>query len=85
MAQARSIVTGASLALALICASWAVYVSKHAPAGGDASSGQSRSGGAGGGNGNDAIPVLTAAAVLVRLTSPGPVLFHQSGGCCDGI
>jgi len=60
MAQARSIVTGASLALALICASWAVYESKHGTTGGNAAQSGFRA--TGGGAANDAIPVLTAAA-----------------------
>jgi membrane fusion protein (multidrug efflux system) len=63
MAEARSIVTGASLALALICASWAVYESKHAArGGGGAPATQSRPGGPAGAAGNDAIPVMTATA-----------------------
>jgi membrane fusion protein (multidrug efflux system) len=62
MAEARSIVTGASVALALICASWAVYESKHRPASAPQAGqfGQRGPGAASGGN--DAIPVLTAAA-----------------------
>jgi membrane fusion protein, multidrug efflux system len=32
MAETRSIVTGASIAIALLCAGWAVYESKHQPA-----------------------------------------------------
>lgn len=64
MADARSIVTGASLALALICASWAVYESKHgAPGGGGgAPAGQSRPRAQNGAGGSDAIPVMTATA-----------------------
>jgi membrane fusion protein (multidrug efflux system) len=61
MAEARSIVTGASLALALICASWAVYQTKHRPAGGQ-QAGQFSQRGPGATSGGDAIPVLTAAA-----------------------
>jgi membrane fusion protein (multidrug efflux system) len=63
MAEVRSIVTGASLALALICASWAVYESKHGVHPGGAPAGQSRSRGPNGGAGADAIPVMTASAV----------------------
>lgn len=54
MADSRSIVTGASIAIALICAGWAVYESKHKPApGAFAGAQQGRSGAngaAGGGN-----------------------------------
>jgi membrane fusion protein (multidrug efflux system) len=64
MADVRSIVTGASLSLALVCAGWAVYEAKHhAPAG--SAQGQFRPAGAGGAAGagaGEAIPVLTAAA-----------------------
>jgi membrane fusion protein (multidrug efflux system) len=76
MAETRSIVTAASLALALFCAGWAVYESKHQAApggapgqqqgrpGGGAGAGASadnRPGGGGSGVG-DSIPVLTATA-----------------------
>lgn len=65
MADPRSIVTGVSVALALVCASWAIYESKHdVPAGGPP--GQARPQGAGGGGGGRsapaAIPVITARA-----------------------
>ena len=62
MADVRSIVTGASLALALVCAGWAVYEAKHdTPAGNQ--QGQFRPAGAGGAGGaGEAIPVLTAVA-----------------------
>ena len=73
MADTRSIVTGASIALALLCAGWAVYESKHQaapggfagaqqgrPAAGGAPAAGGRPGAAGGGG--DAIPVLTATA-----------------------
>jgi membrane fusion protein (multidrug efflux system) len=76
MADTRSIITGASIALALICAGWAVYESKHKPApGGFVGAQQARPGeGAGGrgprpgggssagGGAGDSIPVLTATA-----------------------
>lgn len=63
MAEVRSIVTGASLALALVCAGWAIYESKHdGSAGGAMQGGQFRPAGAGGSGGGDAIPVLTASA-----------------------
>lgn len=64
MADVRSIVTGASLALALACAGWAVYESKHdTPAGGPSQGGQFRPAGAGGpGGAGDVISVLTATA-----------------------
>ena len=73
MADTRSIVTGASIALALLCAGWAVYESKHQaapggfagaqqgrPAAGGAPAAGGRPGAAGGGG--DSIPVLTATA-----------------------
>ncbi len=66
MAEARSIVTGASLALALICASWAVYEVKHRPAGGSQAA-QFSQRGPGAANGADAIPVLTAPAELRQI------------------
>jgi membrane fusion protein, multidrug efflux system len=73
MADTRSIVTGASIALALACAGWAVYASKHQAApGGFAGAQQGRPAAAGnaspaggrpgGGGGGEAIPVLTATA-----------------------
>ena len=77
MAETRSIVTGASLALALVCAGWAVYESKHQPR--PCGPGQRRGGppaaarpagcGAAGASrrrrwpgGGESIPVLTATA-----------------------
>ena len=56
MADTRSIVTGASIALALVCAGWAVYESKHKPvagafAGGASGQQQGRPGGGTGGSG----------------------------------
>jgi membrane fusion protein (multidrug efflux system) len=76
MAETRSIVTAASLALALFCAGWAIYESKHQAAPGGASGQQqgrpgggagagasagNRPGG-GGAGGGESIPVLTATA-----------------------
>jgi membrane fusion protein, multidrug efflux system len=76
MAETRSIVTAASLALALFCAGWAIYESKHqaAPGGGPGQQ-QGRPGGGagagasagnrpggGGSGGGESIPVLTATA-----------------------
>jgi membrane fusion protein, multidrug efflux system len=68
MADARSVVTGISIALALACAGWATYTLKHAvPAG--SQQGQNRQGGAGGaagsrggGAGANPIQVITAVA-----------------------
>jgi len=75
MADTRSIVTGVSIALALVCAGWAVYETKHKAApGGFAGTQQGRpnagAGGAGArpagaggpGGGGESIPVLTATA-----------------------
>ncbi|HMA10464.1 MAG TPA: efflux RND transporter periplasmic adaptor subunit [Steroidobacteraceae bacterium] len=74
MADSRSIVTGASIALALVCAGWAIYESKHQAAPGGFAGAQQGRPGAGGttpagarpgaatGGGGDAIPVLTATA-----------------------
>lgn len=62
MAEARSIVTGASVALALICASWAVYEAKHRPATAPQAGQFGQRGPGVSGGGNEAIPVLTAAA-----------------------
>src|SRR4051812_14053103 len=49
MADVRSIVTGASLALALVCAGWAVYEAKHDAPAGSFQGGQGRPGGQSGG------------------------------------
>lgn len=75
MAETRSIVTAASLALALFCAGWAIYESKHQAAPGGSTGQQGRPGGGagagapagnrpggGGAGGGESIPVLTATA-----------------------
>jgi len=82
MAEARSIVTGASLALALICASWAVYESKHhAPPGGPGAQ-QGRPRAQGGGAAADAVPVLTATAenrqINVGIEAIGNAIANES-------
>jgi membrane fusion protein, multidrug efflux system len=73
MADVRNAVTGISIALALACAGWAIYETKHdAPAGGPPrQSGPGATGGApggspgrGGGAGANPIAVVTAAAAL---------------------
>ena len=67
MADARTVVTGISLTLALVCAGWAVYVIKHKPAAGgppaQARQGGPAGGGGGGfgGQGGAPVPVITAA------------------------
>ena len=75
MAEARTIVTAASLALALVCAGWAIYEFKHQAAPGGSTGQQGRPGGGagagapagnrpggGGAGGGESIPVLTATA-----------------------
>jgi membrane fusion protein, multidrug efflux system len=66
MADSRSIVTGASIAIALVCAGWAVYESKHKPApGGFSGAAPAQQRGVPGGarpGGGESIPVLTATA-----------------------
>jgi membrane fusion protein (multidrug efflux system) len=66
MADARTVVTGFSIALALVCAGWAIYEVKHqAPAGGPSQ--QARQGGQGAGNrgggGGSGAPVSVITAV----------------------
>lgn len=61
MADARTVVTGISIALALVCAGWATYVIKHEGSGSNASA-QGRPAGAGGGSAANPIPVITAVA-----------------------
>ncbi|HXC58142.1 MAG TPA: efflux RND transporter periplasmic adaptor subunit [Steroidobacteraceae bacterium] len=83
MAEARSIVTGASLALAVICASWAVYATKHhAPAAGGPQAQQARPRGPGGGGNADAVPVLTASAesrqINVGIEAIGNAIANES-------
>ncbi len=63
MAEARTVITGVSLALALVCAGWAIYESKHDAPPGGAQQGQARPGGAGAAAGGGApVQVITAAA-----------------------
>lgn len=63
MAEARSIVTGVSIALALVCASWAIYESKHDGAtGGAAQQGRPPGAAAGRPGGAAPVPVITATA-----------------------
>jgi membrane fusion protein, multidrug efflux system len=69
MADARTAITGFSIALALACAGWAIYEAKHdGPAAGPAT--QNRAGAPGGGRGSpggagaNPIAVVTAAAAL---------------------
>jgi len=63
MADARTIVTGISIALALGCAGWATYAVKHAaPASGASAQNQGGASGARGGSGANTIPVITAVA-----------------------
>ena len=81
MADSRSIVTASSLAVALLCAGWALYASKHAGSGAPAFGGApgasgarppgaQRSPGGGGGNGGGGqrpISVVTAPARIERI------------------
>jgi membrane fusion protein (multidrug efflux system) len=63
MADARTVVSGFSIALALVCAGWAVYEIKHdAPAGGPPAQGRQGQGGQGGNRGAAPITVITATA-----------------------
>lgn len=64
MTDTRTVVTAVSIGLALVCAGWAVYESKH-PAGGSGppqGQGRPQGGGPGGLQGGAPIPVVTAAA-----------------------
>ncbi len=64
MTDTRTVVTAVSIGLALVCAGWAVYESKH-PAGGSGppqGQGRPQGGGPGGAPGAAPIPVVTAAA-----------------------
>jgi membrane fusion protein, multidrug efflux system len=66
MADSRTIVTGASIAAALLCATWAIYASKHAPAAGGFNpgarpQGATASAGQGGGAGNATVVVMATA------------------------
>jgi hypothetical protein len=60
MTDARTIVSVVSVAIALVCAGWAVYEIKHKPDG-SAPAAAARPG-AGGGRGPAPISVITAAA-----------------------
>jgi membrane fusion protein (multidrug efflux system) len=67
MTDKRTIVTAASLALALVCAGWAIYESKHDAPGGSQAQGQGRPPGApaaafGGQGGGSPVSVVTAIA-----------------------
>lgn len=70
MADARTAITGISIALALVCAGWAIYESKHdAPAGGPPAQSRPRGpgsgqGGPGASTGASPIAVVTAVAAL---------------------
>jgi membrane fusion protein (multidrug efflux system) len=75
MTDTRTIVTAASLALALLCAGWAIYESKHDSPGGNSQAGaQGRSAGAAGapgnpnagGQGGSSPPVNVVTAVATR-------------------
>lgn len=57
MAEPRTVITAASVALALVCATWAIYVSKH-----DAPAGSSAMGPVGAPRVQPAIPVISAPA-----------------------
>lgn len=61
MADARSIVTGVSIAIAIVSAGWAVHSSKRAPAGGGAPAAM-RPQGPGGAGGPAPVAVITADA-----------------------
>jgi membrane fusion protein, multidrug efflux system len=76
MADARTLITGASVAIALVCAGWAIYEAKHeAPVGGPPGFGRPGGGGPGGGGpggggpggGGPAIVVVTAAAANAQI------------------
>ncbi len=60
MADARTIVSGISIALALVCAGWATYEVKHDKSAGAPA--QNRPRGPGGSAGAGAVPVITAVA-----------------------
>jgi membrane fusion protein, multidrug efflux system len=64
MTDTRTVVTAVSIGLALVCAGWAVYETKHPAGGGGPPQGQGRpqGGGPGGPPGAAPIPVVTAAA-----------------------
>lgn len=63
MADARTVVSVFSIALALVCAGWATYALKHkAPAGGAAGAQTGQRGGSARGGGAAPVPVITAAA-----------------------
>lgn len=62
MADTRTVVTAASVALALVCAGWAVYEAKHDGTAGGPGAGAFPAGAPGGGPGAAPVPVVTAAA-----------------------
>src|SRR4051812_37195639 len=75
MADSRTVITGASVAVALLCAGWAIYSSKHPPsaaggmgggrpgaaAGAGPAGGRPQGGGGAGGVGGGGGPILVVA------------------------